>query len=229
MADDPRRAHRAAQGRPEELRQVIGGAVVAAAADGGFPERPAALGVFVRGPELQRQELLDLGPFGRRVDGVGTPVPGRLAAAPDEVRVAPDGRVRRADQQSVVLLGHLRQRFQRVCDLLAVVVVLEVGEHRRRLSWVEFPDDGLHGPQPQDVGLLVGDGGRRAAAQADFQREVVHQLGEEAVERAHGEAVRRQQGLTEHLPEFLRPELPRVEREPGAEVGPLAVVLRGLP
>ena len=226
--DDARQAHRALKGGREELRELVGGAVITALARGGFSEGTAGFRVFVRRAELLQQESLHLGPIGRGVDGVGRARPGRLTAVPDQVSVAPDGRVRRTHQQAVVFLGHLGQRFQRVGDLLAVVVVLEVGQHRRRLGRFELLDDRLHGPQAQGVGLLVGDGRRRAAAQADFQGEVVHQLREEAVERAHRQAVRRQQRLSEHLAELRRPELPRVETQAGAELGPLAVVFGGL-
>ena len=128
----------------------------------------------------------------------------------------------------MVFLGHLGQGFERVGDLLAVIEVLQVGQHHRGLVRIQLLDDCLDGLDAEVLRFLVGDRGRRAAAQADFQGEVVHQLREEAIERAHRQSVRRQERLPQHSAEAFLAELPRVEAESLAELFALTVVFGGL-
>ena len=221
-------AFRSIQGGAEILGQAVRRGVVASLRLRGLGQDLAVLGEFVRRPELSQQECLHFGPFRRRVHGVGASRPLRLGGSPDELGIAPDRLIGGAHQQFMVFLSHLRQGLQRVGDFLAVIVILQAGQHRRCLRGIQFLDDALHRPQAHCLGLFLGHGGRGSAAQADLEREIVHQLREEAVQRAHGQPVRRQQGLPQHLPEAFRPELTRVQPEAFAQLIAFVLLLGGL-
>ena len=210
----------------EVVDQSVGDAVGRASGPGGFGQVLEVRRPFGRfGSELTLGVSGDDGPFLGGIDLGGVTRPAGLCARPDEGFVTPEARVIAGDHQLMVILGHLRHGFERVGHFHAVVIVLEAGQHRGGRRTVQTFDDGLEGFESEAGDLLIRDGGGAAGVQADFEGEVVDQLREEAVERTHRQAVRRQERLPEHFPELLLVELGGVELQPLAEAQSAFLVL----